>query len=88
MNRRVLKSVVLSEIVDSDSTVLQAAAVTELINYSTLTLHKAAFDLFCNSVEEDVYVADFFEKIIPEYSEITFKTHFRMSRDTMQVSYK
>lgn len=30
-------------------------------------------------------VSDFFEVVVPSYSEAAFRSHFRMSRNTMEV---
>lgn len=35
---------------------------------------------------EDVYVGNFFEEVVPQYSDSSYKKHFRMSRNSMDVS--
>lgn len=37
--------------------------------------------------QADVYVNNYFEQIVPCYSNATYKSHFRMTRTTMNVSF-
>lgn len=38
------------------------------------------------NTETDVYVNRFYEEVVPEYSDSTYKKHFRLSRRAMNVS--
>jgi hypothetical protein len=37
--------------------------------------------------EPDVYVNNYFEETVPYHSGATFRSHFRMTRDTLAVSH-
>lgn len=78
-----LDDLVLDEITAS---VNDNVALTLLLQ-NNLNINNFVFDCIQHEIvpEEDVYVNNFFEIVVPQYSEDTYKKHFRMTRNTVQV---
>jgi hypothetical protein len=84
MNQEQIINLTLCEVCETDNMSIPIAKLCSNLGWSTI-LH-----LITNlpeAKEPDVYVNNYFEEIVPYYSEATFRSHFRMTRDTMAVSH-
>jgi hypothetical protein len=81
--REAVIKVVLEELAQEDDAVL-AAAVLGLSSNSRVAI--AAWDERKMNLRPWVRITDYVESVVPLYNDIDFKRHFRMYRETFQVS--
>lgn len=82
-NKQLLLAIILEELENNDTNSCLTYNYAQQMSADDFSILTALTSV--RQTEHGTFIKDFYEKTIPLYNVSTFRSHFRMSRQTVQV---